>query len=126
MTRELDYGELKNNVLNILKQYCGPDDCIKMAVLFYQATGENIIPARRYDQTRNVRSVICELRNEGSPIGNKSGKDGGYFMARNEKELQETVGAFHSRAMSSLRQEAALKRIPFGELLKQFELEYSH
>jgi len=80
---------------------------------------------RRYDQTRFVRSIIKELRQEGKPIGIKSGSRGGYFTARNDAELQSTIETFHRRAMSSLQQEAALKRISFNELLEQYELEIS-
>lgn len=64
-----------------------------------------------------------DLRKEGCPIGNKSGVNGGYFWARNEEELQTTINVMHSRALASLGQEAALKRVRIETLLKQYKLE---
>jgi len=117
--------EIKFKVDALLKKHMGPDDCILMNEIFVEVTGGHIIPNRRLDQTRFIRTIIKELREQGCPIGIKGGKNGGYFTARNDEELKKTIETFHSRAMSSLKQEAALKRISFNELLEQYELELS-
>ncbi len=122
---DLDRAEIKEKVDALLKEHMGQDNCILMNELYVRVTGGHIIPFRRYDQTRFIRSIIKELREAGRPIGIKSGNHGGYFTARNDEELESTIKTFHSRAMSSLKQEAALKRISFNELLEQYELELS-
>lgn len=118
-----DRHELKERIRAILKHHAGPARCITMTALHAEATGEIIVPRRRYDQTRITRSIVEQLRREGCPIGNKGGRDGGYFWARNDGELTQTIAVFHGRAMSSLGQEAALKRVNCGELLRQYEIE---
>lgn len=121
---EQEREPLKNKIRAILETYQGPDNCITMTDLHARATGDAIIPWRRYDQTRSTRAIVEELRFDGCPIGNKGGKNGGYFWARNDAELKSTIQWFHERAMSGLAQEAALKRVSFGELLKQYQLEF--
>ena len=116
---------LKVRVRDILMVHKGPNDCVLMNEIYVEVTGYHIIPTRRIDQTRIIRSIIVALREESCPIGIKAGSGGGYFWARNDAELEATIVTFHKRAISSLKQEAALKRIPFGELLEQYELELS-
>ena len=118
-----DIAEYKKVVIELLQDFKGPDNCILMAEIFVRITGSHIIPNRRTDQTRMVRTIIKELREEGHPIGIKAGSSGGYFIARTDEELKKTIEIFHNRAISSLKQEAALKRIGFNELLEQYEFE---
>ncbi|WP_049764595.1 hypothetical protein [Thioalkalivibrio sulfidiphilus] len=114
---------LKARALELLSQHQGPDDPISMTALNAAITGETVIPWRRYDQSRITRSLITELRQEGHAIAHKPGAGGGYYMARNEDELKDTAAWFRKRAMSSLRQEAALRRISLGALIEQYQLE---
>lgn len=120
---EIEREELLERVRGVLREHRGPEACITMTQLYHAVTDDLVIPQRRYDQTRIVRSVVEQLRREGCPIALKAGIGGGYFWARSEAELDTTVRWFHRRAMSSLQQEAALKRVPFGELLRQYHLE---
>ncbi len=117
-----DRAELRRRIREILEEHTA-DHPITMIALFQAITGEVVIPWRRYDQSRIVRSLVEELRREGMPVAHKSSAGGGYYIARNAKELQPTVDWFHVRALSSLRQEAALRRMRPGELVKQYELE---
>lgn len=107
----------------ILQRHRGADNPITMTQLFTAATGEQAIPTRRYDQTRIIRSLVEQLRRDGVPIANRGGKTGGYYLAENEAELDGTIRNFHNRAMSSLQQEAALKRIDINQLFEQYKLE---
>ncbi len=117
---DLDRVEFKWKMAALLKKYAGPENCILQYEIYVQITGSHIIPKRRYDQTRFIRSIVKELREDGMPIGIAKH---GYFIARSTEELATTISTFHKRAMSSLKQEAALKRLTFNELLEQYELE---
>lgn len=120
---DLDREQLKDAVKALLKTHEGPEAAITMTELYARVTGAVVIPWRRYDQTRLIRSVVEQLRREGCPIGLKGGPAGGYFWARNDEELKGTIGWFHERAMSALKQEAQLKRLHPGELIRQYEIE---
>ena len=124
MAAETERDQVKRNIRALLAHHQGPNDCIKMIDLHREATGDTIIPKRAYDQSRLTRSIVEELRREGLAIGIRLGPDGGYFLARSDEELRPTIALFHERAMASLKQEAQLKRIPFGQLLEQYQLEF--
>lgn len=118
-----DREELKQKVREVLERHRGPDDCVNMFELFHAVTGQPVIPGRKINQTRLIRSLVEQLRREGCPIALRSGSEGGYFWARTEEELKSTIAWFHERAMSSLKQEATLKRMNPGEVIKQYEME---
>ncbi|MBI3771435.1 MAG: hypothetical protein HY272_01830 [Gammaproteobacteria bacterium] len=120
---DMDRQVIKERVLDILKQHVGPNNCIKKEALWSSATGDVIIPWRRIDQTRPLRSMIEALQRAGEPIAHKSGKGGGYFYADNPDDLTEEADWHHVRAMSSLRREKALRKITTPELLSQVALE---
>lgn len=122
---DMDRKLVKQRMKTILKKHKGPEDCITMCELFVDVTGNHIIPNQRYNQTRLIRSIVKDLREEGCPIGIKGGTSGGYFWARNDAELKGTIEKFHKRSMSGLRQEAALRRITFNQLLLELEDEYN-
>lgn len=59
---------------------------------------------------RAVRAQINLLRKQGEPICSTGGVDGGYYYARDWRELMDyTERELHSRAMDLLEQEQALK-----------------
>lgn len=91
-----------------------------MTELFTRVTGQHIIPMRKYDQTRVVRSIVRELREDGHPIAN--GKNG-YYLATSTAALKPTIDKFHQRAMSSLKTEAALRKIDPSGVIQQYQLE---
>jgi hypothetical protein len=117
---ESDRDHLLRRVREILERHQGPDEAITMTQLHVTATGETIIPWKRYDQTRLTRSLIDQLRREGMPIAS-CGR--GYYVARSGDELEATIARFHSRALSSLKAEATLKRMHPGELIRQYSIE---
>lgn len=120
----MDRAEVKQRIRALLQDHRGPGDCIRAVELLARATGAVIVPRRQYDQTRVVRSIVAQLRREGAPIGFVQGAGGGYFWAKDDAELAGTAQVFHDRAMSSLRQERALKRIPFTQVLEQHRIEF--
>ena len=122
---DLDRLEIKQQIDDLLKKHVGSDDCILMNEIYVEVVGGHIIPKRQLDQTRFIRTIVKELREAGRPIGIKGGNGGGYFTARSQEEVESTIKQFHGRAVSSLKQEAALKQISFNDLLEQYELELS-
>lgn len=114
--------DLKARVLELLEHHHGPDNAITMTRLFAAATGEIVIPNRRYDQSRIIRSIIDELRRQGVPVGIASD---GYFLARDAEELASTIDWFHARALSHMRVEKHLRRIDPARLTEQYRLELS-
>lgn len=121
---ERSHTEQKLHIKDLLREHMGPDNAISMVDIYLKVNGWPVAPHKKYDQTRPIRSFIELLRHEGCPIGIKDGKNGGYFWARNSRDLEPTVRKFHARAMSSLKQMSALKNIPFSDLIRQLEFEY--
>lgn len=107
----------------LVRAHEGPDDCITMTEIYSRITGEPVIPWRRYDQSRIVRSLIEQLRREGCPIGHKGGRHGGYFWAADKAGLEATARMFRSRGISAFKQEAALRRMSNKDLLKQYQID---
>lgn len=69
---------------------------------------------------RRLRACIEHLRNAGHPICATPGD--GYFIAANDDELKETCEFLRGRALTSLRQENAMRRIALPELAGQLGL----
>ena len=69
---------------------------------------------------RRLREVVNKLRKEGNQICSSS--SGGYFIAKSEDELRECCEFLHARAMDSLEQIAAMKRVAVPNLRKQLKL----
>lgn len=121
--RELDRGEMKQRVREILARHVGADECVSMYELYRTVTGHPIIPMRKVDQTRLIRSIIAELQEDGERIVHKSGGGGGYFTAAKNEDIEQEAAWFRKRALSAFRREKMLRRISSEELLKQYELE---
>jgi hypothetical protein len=69
---------------------------------------------------RDVRHLVMELRTDGHHVCGKPGS--GYFMAQNAEELNETLVFLHDRALSSLKQVAAMKRVSVPDLFGQHRI----
>lgn len=69
---------------------------------------------------RHLRELIVKLRMEGFHICGYPGT--GYYMAKNDKELNESCLFLHDRAMTSLQQVAAMKRVSLPDLKGQLRL----
>lgn len=73
---------------------------------------------------RKLRACIEQLRGQGHPICATPGD--GYFMAANDGELAQTCEFLRGRALTSLRQENAMRRIALPELAGQLGLPVSN
>ena len=96
---------LDRAILSILRFHKGKedaiprDDLLEMLKMHGWETGD-----------RAMRIQINLLKKQGHPICGASGIGGGYYLARNWKELMEYINTeLHPRAMDLLEQEQALK-----------------
>ena len=70
--------------------------------------------------TRQLREAVVQLRLEGHHVC--ATPENGYFLAANAEELDQTCVFLHERAMTSLKQIAAMKRISLPDLRGQLHL----
>ena len=97
-------------VLQTLSRHIGQGNGISVAELSKQ-TGLT---------ERALRARITELRLEGQAICGTPTE--GYFIAATEDELDRTCQFIRSRAMSSLKIESMMRKIPLPDLIGQLHL----
>lgn len=111
----------KDRVLEVLSEHIGADRGIRAADLTTRvAVRVFITPGEGTAVERRIRSLIEDLRLEGHHIC--AHPTTGYFIAATEQELQTTCEFLYQRAMTSLRQVAAMKRISLPDLRGQLHL----
>jgi biotin operon repressor len=69
---------------------------------------------------RKLREVIQELREQGHHVCGTP--ESGYFLAETPDELEETCQFLQGRALASLRQVAAMRRVSLPDLFGQIHL----
>lgn len=69
---------------------------------------------------RVVRRLVVELRLEGHHVCAHPGS--GYYLAESHDELEGTIAFLRDRALSSLQQIAAMKRVSVPDLWGQLRL----
>jgi hypothetical protein len=96
---------LKKDITIIIQQAKGQEKAIPRPVL--------VKMLKRWDDgdlDRKVRAAIRDLRLDGIPICSTGGTSGGYWYAEDWNDLMEFVNReYHSRAMSMLEVEKAMK-----------------
>lgn len=70
--------------------------------------------------TRQLREAVVQLRLEGHHVC--ATPEHGYFLAASAEELDATCLFLHERAMTSLKQIAAMKKISLPDLRGQLHL----
>lgn len=101
-----------SSVLAVLSRHIGREN---------GATAEQL--AREISEdvlTRQLREVVVQLRLEGHHVC--ATPENGYFLAANAEELDATCLFLHERAMTTLKQIAAMKRISLPDLRGQLHL----
>lgn len=102
-------------VLAALSRHIGHEYGVKGDVLVREITGVWSSVAER-----QLREIVVQLRLEGHHVCATPGH--GYFLAANAEELDATCLFLHDRAMTSLKQIAAMKRISLPDLRGQLHL----
>lgn len=103
-------------VLEALLQRIGPENGASVRELASEVLGR---PARPSDE-RVLRTVVMQLRNAGHPVC--STPDEGYHHAANAADLQRTCLHLTHRAVTSLEQVAAMRRIALPDFYGQLGL----
>lgn len=106
-----------NLVLGVLGGHIGQASGIRGEDLARKVAGHE---GRDLHVERLVRHFIEELRNEGAHICGTPAT--GYFLAANDEELNRSLLFLYSRAMASLRQISAMKRVSLPDLRGQLKL----
>ncbi len=70
--------------------------------------------------SRELRQLVTALREDGHHVC--AHPNTGYFLAESADELSETLRFLHHRAMSTLKQMAAMNRVSLPDLLGQLHL----
>ncbi len=102
-------------VLDVLGDHLGADNGITARALVAKCCGFSTAAGER-----QLRHVIVALRLAGHRIGGRPGE--GYFLARQDTELDATCEFLYARAMTSLKQVATLRRVALPDLRGQLRL----
>lgn len=102
-------------VLNVLGDHAGAGNGITARDLVRKCCGVSTAAGER-----RLRSVIEQLRLAGHPIAATPAE--GYFLAEADAELDATCEFLYARAMTSLSQVAAMKRVALPDLRGQLRL----
>lgn len=105
-----------DTLLAALRHHIGRRQGLTATALCREVLRANPTPA----DERRLRELVVELRKAGHHVC--AHPRDGYFLAANAEELQETCEFLHSRAMSSLEQESAMKRVSIPDLVGQGRL----
>jgi len=111
----------KARILGELINHIGEFNAIGMAELYELVFGKAW--QNRINDTRRIRNLITELRNEGKPICSVSSQGaGGYYLAAVGSELNDYVRRNERRALKILKRLATVKRTNLPNYLGQLML----
>ncbi len=106
-------SDLKRDILNVLEQ----SEDMKLRDLIDAVSDFTFYPG-----SRKIRKAIEELRNDGEPIGSSATR--GYFVIRTEKDFDEAVHEFRSKAMSCLKMYQRLMQIGTEMFSRQIGMDF--
>lgn len=101
----------------VLAAHVGRERGIGAVELWRKITGETVASGVA---ARKLRSLIEALRLDGEHIC--ATPETGYYYARTEDELEASCQHLFNRAMTSLRQVAAMRRVSLPDLAGQMRL----
>ncbi len=106
------------NVLAALSRHIGAANGVTAARLAAEAGGLDSIQSHYAE--RQLREIVVQLRLDGHHVC--ATPEDGYFLAATAEELDRTCLFLHDRAMTTLKQIAAMKRISLPDLRGQLHL----
>lgn len=105
-----------DTVLAALSRHIGAANGVRADVLVAEITGALSTPQGE----RELREIVVQLRNDGHHVCAHPGA--GYFLAANDAELDASCEFLFQRAMTTLKQVAAMKRVSLPDLRGQLHL----
>lgn len=102
-------------VFDALADHRGADRGISARQLVFQLLGHFSESGERH-----LRTVVEALRGEGLPVC--AHPSHGYYIAENATEIDQTCLFLYHRAMTSLKQVAAMKRVALPDFRGQLQL----
>ena len=120
--KQMEKVMLKTRLLTVLYGHVGRGKMIGMGELFQRVYGEDV--ANRINDTRRLRAMITELRNEdGVPvISAVAQSEGGYYIASSDSELGDYCDRLKTQALKKLAQVARLKNTGLRSLMGEIQL----
>lgn len=115
-----DRAAIKAAIRQILRKDANcAERAITMERLYVRSTGDYILPGKKYNQTRIVRSIIRELRMDDQVpvISNECG----YYLAESEAELEPYLRAKLSELRGRFELYRRMSRMPIGQMLRQYD-----
>lgn len=106
----------QDTLLATLRRHIGRRQGVTATALCREVLHTTPTPA----DERRLRELVVELRKAGHHVC--AHPRDGYFLAETAEEMEETCAFLHSRAMSSLQQESAMKRVSIPDLVGQGRL----
>lgn len=103
-------------LLDALSNHIGRAHGVTVTALAREALGHE--PSR--GDERAVRRLVFDLRLQGTHVCAHPAS--GYYIAESAEELEEAIAFLRERALSSLQQIAAMKRISIPDLIGQLRL----
>ncbi len=120
-SRDMQKELYKGRIVTILSRHVGITRAIGMGELYSQVYGKSW--KNRINDTRGMRYLITELRDEGVPVCSiVAPNGGGYYLASTSGELDNWLGRDHRKALRILAREAKIRRTTLPELLGQMHL----
>jgi hypothetical protein len=106
-----------DKVLTALAHHIGAHNGVRGDLLVVEITGD---PTHDAVAERQLREIVVQLRLEGHHVCAHPSR--GYFLAATPEELDATCDFLYERAMTTLKQIAAMKRISLPDLRGQLHL----
>lgn len=111
----------RSRLLAELSRHVGEINAIGMAELYEAVFGTTW--RHRINDTKRLRELVTEMRNEGIPICSvPSNTGGGYYLAAAGSELKNYTERDKKRALRILSRVSRIERISLPELLGQMRL----
>lgn len=108
-------------MLEVLSAHIGAANGVTISQLVdAMARPRGIDPGERATIERNARELVVQLRLAGHHVCSHPAS--GYFMAATPEELDAACTFLYDRAMTSLQQVAAMKRVSLPDLRGQLHL----
>jgi len=121
MKKENDMEQYKARILAKLTGHIGEFNAIGMAELYEAVFGGTW--SNRINDTRQLRTLVTELRDEGIAICSVSSQDGGgYYLAAAGSELADYIRRDERRALRILKRLATIKKTSLPNYLGQIKI----